>query len=93
MCGPRQLIFQCGTEKPKSWTPLVKSMTLILHCLINRTINFLLKSQLWADVKLSYRCVTKADSRNLRNLSRFTHLQSSNLPPVLLSGYITDFER
>ena len=24
-CGPRQLFFQCGPEKPKVWTPLVQS--------------------------------------------------------------------
>ena len=40
-CDPRQLFFQCGTEMPKGWTPLLEecrgwdSIVFPLHCLLN----------------------------------------------------------
>ena len=31
MCGPRQLFFHCGPEKPKGWTPLLGDRVSVLR--------------------------------------------------------------
>ena len=31
MCGPGQLLFKCGTETPKGWTPLHENQQKVQH--------------------------------------------------------------